>query len=92
MAAVRAGDVVVAAERLADADRDRLLADVEVGEARHLRGAVELVHVLLEGADPPHLLVHPQRELGADLGGAAPASVAISAPPRSDPDSSASTS
>src|SRR5216117_1381298 len=32
-----------------------LLADIEVGEARHLRALVQLVHLLLEGANLRHL-------------------------------------
>jgi len=60
VAAVGRGDVVVLPQRLADADRDGLLADVEVGEAGHLRAAVEIVDLLLERADLPHLLVHPE--------------------------------
>jgi hypothetical protein len=64
--AVRARDVVVAAERLAHAHRDGLLADVEVREPRHLRAAVEAVDLLFEGADPRHLRVHPKRELAID--------------------------
>jgi hypothetical protein len=66
--AVGARDVVVAAKRLADADGDGFLADVEMSEPWHLRASVELVDALLEGADPLHLLVHPQRELSADVG------------------------
>src|SRR3989454_4796172 len=58
VSAMRARDEVVAAQRLADADGDGLLADVEVGEAWHLRALVELVHLLLEGADLRHLAVH----------------------------------
>src|SRR6266851_1553145 len=60
VAAVGARDEVVALERLADADRDRLLADIEMGQAGHLRALVELVHLLLEGADLGHLAVHVQ--------------------------------
>src|SRR6185295_6210930 len=60
VAAVRAGDVIVPLERLADPDRDRLLADVEMGQARHLRALVELVHLLLESPDLGHLAVHVQ--------------------------------
>src|SRR5579884_407340 len=65
--AMRRGDVVVLAKRRADADRDALLADVEVREAGHLRAAVEIVHLLLEEADPRHRAVHLERELGADV-------------------------
>src|SRR5579884_1801952 len=64
--AVRRGDRVVAAERRADADRDRLLADVEMREAGHLRRQVELVRLLLEGADAQHALRHRERELARD--------------------------
>src|SRR5712691_7435185 len=81
--AVRGGDPVVAPQRRADADRDRLLADVEVGEARHLRAAVELVRMLLEQADERHAPVHTQRELGADLrarGGRTHASTSVCTP------------
>ena len=55
---MRAGDVVVAAERLADADGDGFLADVKVRQARHHRARVQIVHLLLEGADLGHLAVH----------------------------------
>src|SRR5207245_1026322 len=58
VAAMRARDEVVAAQGLADADRHGLLADVEVGQTRHLRALVELVHLLLEGANLRHLAVH----------------------------------
>jgi hypothetical protein len=50
--------MALAAQGLADADRDALLTDVEVGQARHLRALVELVHLLLEGANLRHLAVH----------------------------------
>ena len=60
MAAVGAGDEVVAMQGLADADRDGLLAHVEVGQARHLRALVQLVHLLLEGPDLRHLPEHVQ--------------------------------
>ena len=60
VAAVGAGDEVVAMQGLADADRHGLLADVEVGQARHLRALVQLVHLLLEGPDLRHLPEHVQ--------------------------------
>src|SRR5215211_4497847 len=69
VAAVGARDVVVATERLADAHGDGFLTDVEMSQPWHLRAPVELVDALLEGADPLHLLVHPQGELRADVGG-----------------------
>ena len=66
VAAMGRGDVVVPPQRLACADCDRLLTDVEVREAGHLRAAIEVVHRLLERADPDHLRVHPQRGVGRD--------------------------
>ena len=51
VAAVGARDVVVALQRRAHADGDRLLAAVEVGEPGHPGRRVELVDVLLEDAD-----------------------------------------
>src|SRR6056297_136390 len=57
VAAVGAGDRVLAAQRLAHADRDRLLAGVHVRQAGHARGEVEVVGVLLEDADALHLPV-----------------------------------
>src|SRR3954447_1691951 len=66
VAAMRGGDRVVAAQRRADADRDRLLADVEMSQARHLRREVELVRLRLEGADAEHALDHRERELPLD--------------------------
>ena len=68
MAAVGARDVVVAAKRLANAHGDGFLTDVEMSQPWHLGASVELVDALLEGADPLHLLVHPQGELSPDIG------------------------
>ena len=53
--AVGAGDVVVGPQRGEAADRDRLLADVEVAEAADLAEAVGLAGLLLEAADQQHL-------------------------------------
>ena len=55
---MRARDVVVTAQRRAHPDRHRFLADVEMGQARHLRALVELVHLLLECANLRHLAIH----------------------------------
>ena len=52
--AVRAGDVVVRAQRRGDADADRLHADVRMGGATHLARAIERQCVLLERADGHH--------------------------------------
>src|SRR5438477_8996640 len=51
VAAVRRGDVVVPPERGADADRNALLAGVQMSEPRHLRAPIQVVHLLLEQAD-----------------------------------------
>src|SRR5262249_42880238 len=66
VAAVRGGDRVVSAQRRAHADGDRLLADVEVRQAGHLRREVELVRLRLEGTDAQHALGHLERELPRD--------------------------
>src|SRR5439155_10696303 len=67
VAAVRGCDVVVPPERGADADRNALLAAVQMGEPRHLRAPIQVVHLLLEQADLRHLPVHleprPLRDL-----------------------------
>ncbi len=60
VAAVGAGDEVVAAQGLADPDGHAFLAYIEVGQPRHLRALVQLVHLLLEGANLGHLAVHVQ--------------------------------
>src|SRR5688572_13422655 len=67
MAAVRAGDVVVRAKRLADADGNRFLADVEVRQARHQRARIEIVDALLEQPDGNHLPVQADQLLLADV-------------------------
>src|SRR5712692_6351694 len=66
--AMRAGDVVVLAECLADADGDGFLADVEVREARHLRAAVELVDALFEGTNRRHPAVRVEPSLDRGIG------------------------
>jgi len=53
--AMRRGEDVTVVQRLADADRDRLLADRDVQEARQLAGAEALLDLLLEAPDQEHL-------------------------------------
>ena len=53
--AVRRGEDVALLHRLADADRDGLLADRDVQEARELAGAEALLDLLLEAPDEEHL-------------------------------------
>ena len=58
------GEGVAVLHRLADADRDRLLADRDVQEARQLAGAEPLLDLLLEAPDEEHLAQEvPQRLL-----------------------------
>src|SRR5712691_633562 len=66
--AMRAGDVVVLAERHTDADGDGFLADVEMREARHLRTAVELVDALFEGTNRRHPAVRVEPPLDRGIG------------------------
>ena len=63
--AVRRDDGVVRAEHLHHADRDRLLAVVEMQEAADLPGAVELRAAVLELADAQHLAQQVQRRVRA---------------------------
>src|SRR5262249_17753670 len=63
VAAMRARDEVVALQRLADAHGHALLTDIEMGETGHLGALVELVHLLLEGANLGHLTVEMQVRL-----------------------------
>src|SRR5581483_6679219 len=65
--AMRRRDHVVHAERGADPDGDGLLADVEMREARHLRGEVQLVGGGLERANPEHRLEQLEPGLGPDV-------------------------
>ena len=55
MRAVRGGEDVAVLHRLADADRDRLLADRDVEEAGQLAGAEALLDLLLDVPDQEHL-------------------------------------
>ena len=67
VAAMRAGDVIVRAQRFANAHGDRFLADIKVGEARHQGARVEIVDLLLEQADHHHAAVHAQEQLVVDV-------------------------
>src|SRR6266852_1152050 len=55
VSAMCAGDVVVPAQRFADAYRDRFLAAVEMRQARHQCPRVKFVHLLFKHADAHHL-------------------------------------
>src|SRR5262249_27748337 len=67
VAPVRAGDVVLARQRFADADGHGFLADIEMSEAGHQRARIEIVDALLEQANRHHLAMHPNEEIGADV-------------------------
>ena len=56
MLAIGGDDRIVRGEGLHRSDRHRFLADVEMEEAADLSEAVELDGLLLETADPEHLM------------------------------------
>ena len=62
VATVRPDDVVVALEGRADPDRDSLLADVSVEEARQLSRLKKLDGLLLEEPDAEHVFVQAEIE------------------------------
>jgi len=62
------GLLLVAAERLADADGHRFLTDIQVGKARHQRAGIEVVHALLEQANRYHLAIHTHECSGVNAG------------------------
>src|SRR5207244_2057392 len=63
MAAVSARDPVAVSKNRAGADRDRLLANVEMNKPRQLPELEQLLHLLLKGPNPNHALVQRKREL-----------------------------
>ena len=68
MSAMRAGDVIVAAQRFANAHGDGFLTDIQVSEAGHERAGVEIVDLLLEEADHDHAPVHAEKQLRLSIG------------------------
>ena len=68
MASMRAGDVIVRPESFADADGNRLLADVQVGKPRHQGPRVQIVHLVFKHANSEHLPVHTKPKVGVGLG------------------------
>ncbi len=68
VAAMRAGDVVVGTERLADADGDGFLTYIEVSEAGHQGAGVEIVDLFFEQPDHQHPAVHAEQAFGAGGG------------------------
>ena len=67
VAAMGAGDVVIASQRRADANRDGFFAAIEMGKARHARGFVEVVDLFFEEANLRHLVIacQPSRGIAA---------------------------
>ncbi len=57
---VAGNDRILVAERVLDADGNRLLADIEMAEAADQTHAVELAGLLLEAPDQQHLTVERQ--------------------------------
>ena len=68
MRAMRRADRVAVLERAADADGDRLLADVGVEESRQVAGAEALLDLLLEAPDQQHLARGTPRAARAGAG------------------------
>ena len=64
MVAVAGDHAVARLQRVLDADRHGLLADIEVAEAADQAHAVELAGLLLEAADQQHLAVVAEQLLG----------------------------
>ncbi len=58
MAAMSAGDPVVVTQMVADADGDRLLADIEMHRARQLAVREVRAQALLHAPDEQHPLIH----------------------------------
>src|SRR5581483_11345436 len=58
--AMRAGDVIIHAERLAYSDRDPLLPAIQVGQSRHQRAGVQFVDLFFEKTNANHLPVDAQ--------------------------------
>ena len=69
VAAVGAGDVIVLAQRFANADRDGFLADIEMRETRHLGAEIKLVDLFFEEPDLQHLAVELEPALVVSAGG-----------------------
>ena len=57
MTAMRAGNVVVAAQRFAYADGDRFLADIQMRQTRHLGAEIKLIDLFFEQTDLQHLAI-----------------------------------
>src|SRR5215469_6693989 len=58
--AVRAGDVVVDAKGLADANRNCFFSAVKMRQAGHQSTGVEFIDLLFKHANPDHLLIRAQ--------------------------------
>jgi hypothetical protein len=68
MAAVRAGNVVIASQRLTNTHSNRFLPDIEMSKARHFGAEIKLVDLLFEKPDPQHLAVEMNRFVAAQCG------------------------
>src|SRR5882672_2614694 len=64
MPPVRARNVVVPAQRLANPHRNRFFANVKVRQPRHQRPGIKFVHLFFELPDHHHPPVHPHPLLG----------------------------
>src|ERR1700731_2209181 len=68
VAAMRASDVVVRAQRFADPDGNCFFTNVQMSQARHQCARVQLVHLLLEQSNAEHPPVHAGPFLQSKLG------------------------
>ncbi len=68
VATVGGGDAVTVGQRLANAHGNGFLAGIHMRQARHLGREVQLVRVVLEGADTHHLAIHAQIVFRVGLG------------------------
>ena len=60
VAAMRAGDVVIAAQRFAHAHGDGFFTDIQMRQARHQRPRVQLIYIFFEQTNRHHLAIHAQ--------------------------------
>ena len=67
MPAMRARDVIIGRQRLADAHGNRFFTDIKMSETRHKRARIEVVDLLFKEPDHEHPPVHVKRLLGFDF-------------------------
>src|SRR5690242_21728236 len=75
MPSMRAGDIVIAAQCLADTHSNGLFADIEMRKTGHTSAGIEVVHLLFKESDEQHLPVHGKPAFTITGGGRAEASL-----------------